>query len=69
MHSLNQLTMKSGSWMPRLERMAKSRNLCTFEKNVLLTLIGFVIQPNKVCIVTAVKSVLIIKFKSIEFKV
>ncbi len=45
-----QLTTKSGSWMPRLERMVKSRNLVQFEKNVLLSLIGFVIQPNKVIV-------------------
>ena len=34
--------------MPRLERMVESRNLCEFEKSVLVTLIGSVIQPNKV---------------------
>ena len=43
-----QLTKKAGSWTPRLERMVQSRGLCPFEKQVLLTLIGFVIQPNKV---------------------
>jgi hypothetical protein len=43
-----QLTKKAGSWIPRLERMVQSRGLCPFEKQVLLTLIGFVIQPNKV---------------------
>ena len=42
------LTKQVGSWIPRLERMVQSRNLCDFEKNVLLTLIGSVIQPNKV---------------------
>lgn len=42
------LTKQAGSWMPRLERMVQSRNLCDFEKNVLLMLIGSVIQPNKV---------------------
>ena len=31
--------------------MVQSRSLCDFEKNVLLTLIGSVIQPNKVHIV------------------
>ena len=45
-----QLTKKAGSWIPRLERMVQSRGLCPFEKQVLLTLIGFVIQPNKVII-------------------
>ena len=44
------LTKQAGSWIPRLERMVVSRNLCDFEKNVLLTLIGSVIQPNKVCV-------------------
>ena len=34
--------------MPRLERMANSRGLCQFEKHILITLIGFVIQPNMV---------------------
>ena len=34
--------------MPRLERMVNSRNLSTFEKNIILMLIGAVIQPNKV---------------------
>ena len=43
-----QLTKKAGSWIPQLERMVQSRGLCPFEKQVLLTLIGFVIQPNKV---------------------
>ena len=33
--------------MPRLERMVESRHLCSFEKNVLLALIGSIIQPNK----------------------
>ena len=28
--------------------MVTSRDLCPFEKNLLLTLIGFVIQPTKV---------------------
>ena len=42
------LTKQSGSWIPRLERMVQSRNLCEFEKNVLLMLIGSVIQPTKV---------------------
>jgi SpoVK/Ycf46/Vps4 family AAA+-type ATPase len=42
------LTREAGSWMPRLERMATSRGLCLFEKNILLTLIGFIIQPNKI---------------------
>ncbi|KAL5457433.1 hypothetical protein EMCRGX_G034692 [Ephydatia muelleri] len=41
------LTKAAGSWIPRLERMVESRGLCMFEKNILLTLIGFVIQPNK----------------------
>ena len=27
--------------------MVASRNLCSFEKNVLLTLIGSILQPNK----------------------
>jgi hypothetical protein len=43
-----QLTKKAGSWISRLERMVQSRGLCPFKKQVLLTLIGFVIQPNKV---------------------
>ena len=47
-----QLTKKSGSWIPRLERMVQSRGLCPFEKKVLLTLIGFIIQPNKVRIIS-----------------
>ena len=42
-----QLTRSSGSWIPRLERMIQSRKLCDLEKNVLITLIGSVIQPNK----------------------
>jgi hypothetical protein len=42
-----QLTKAASSWIPRLERMVESRNLCAFEKNVLLALIGSVIQPNK----------------------
>jgi SpoVK/Ycf46/Vps4 family AAA+-type ATPase len=42
------LTKQAGSWIPRLERMVSSRNLCEFEKKVLLTLIGNVIQPNKI---------------------
>ena len=37
--------------VPRLERMVESRGLEPFEKNVLLTLIGFVIQPNKVLVI------------------
>ncbi|XP_064405407.1 uncharacterized protein LOC135350521 [Halichondria panicea] len=41
------LTRANGSWLPRLERMVESRKLCDFEKNVLLLLIGSVIQPNK----------------------
>ena len=49
-----QLTKKAGSWIPRLERMVQSRGLCPFEKQVLLTLIGFVIQPNKVSEYTCV---------------
>eukprot|EP00731_Ephydatia_muelleri_P032086 Em0023g593a len=40
------LTKAAGSWIPRLERMVESRGLCMFEKNILLTLIGFVIQPS-----------------------
>lgn len=44
-----QLTKKAGDWIPRLERMVISRGLCPFEKNVLITLIGYIIQPNKVC--------------------
>lgn len=44
-----QLTKANGDWMPRLERMAASRKLCDFEKNVLLLLIGSVLQSNKVC--------------------
>ena len=44
----NQLTKKAGGWIPRLERMVQSRGLCQFEKQVLLTLIGFVIQPTMV---------------------
>ena len=43
-----QMTKQAGSWIPRLERMVQSRNLSNFEKSVLLTLIGSVIQPNKV---------------------
>ena len=43
-----QMTKQAGSWVPRLERMVQSRNLSDFEKSVLLTLIGSVIQPNKV---------------------
>lgn len=43
-----QLTRKAGTWIPRLERMVASRGLCSFEKDVLITLIGFVIQPTKV---------------------
>ena len=43
-----QLTKQNGSWIPRLERMVESRKLCDFEKNVLLLLIGSVIQPTKV---------------------
>ena len=43
-----QLTRMAGDWIPRLERMVVSRGLCAFEKSVLITLIGFVIQPNKV---------------------
>ena len=43
-----QMTKQAGSWIPRLERMVQSRNLSNFEKSVLLTLIGGVIQPNKV---------------------
>lgn len=35
------------AWVPRLERMVQSRNLCEFEKNVLLTLIGSILQPTK----------------------
>ena len=42
------MTHQAGSWVPRLERMVTSRGLCSFEKNILITLIGFVIQPNKV---------------------
>jgi SpoVK/Ycf46/Vps4 family AAA+-type ATPase len=41
------LTRAAGGWLPRLERMAESRNLCAFEKNVLLALIAAVIQPDK----------------------
>lgn len=44
----HQLTRQAGSWVPRLERMVESRNLSAFEKNVILALIGGVIQPNKV---------------------
>jgi len=43
-----QITRQSGSWMPRLERMIQLRNLSTFEKNIILYLIGSVIQSNKV---------------------
>ena len=49
-HATCQLTRKAGDWIPRLERMVVSRGLCPFEKNVLITLIGFVIQPNKVVV-------------------
>ena len=42
------MTKQAGSWIPRLERMVQSRNLSDFEKSVILTLIGTVIQPNKV---------------------
>ena len=55
-----QLTKKAGNWTPRLERMVQSRGLCPFEKQVLLTLIGFVIQPNKV-------SAIIIIFMMMEY--
>lgn len=41
------ITRQAGSWVPRLERMIHSRNLSSFEKNILLLLIGAVIQPNK----------------------
>ena len=51
-HLSLQLTRESGQWVPRLERMVTSRNLHPFEKNILLTLIGFVIQPNKVHVYT-----------------
>ena len=51
------LTKQAGSWIPRLERMVQSRKLCDFEKNVLLTLIGSVIQPNKVHVVYRFSSV------------
>ncbi|XP_019854420.1 PREDICTED: uncharacterized protein LOC105313451 [Amphimedon queenslandica] len=43
-----QLTKQSGGTVPRLERMATLRGIAPFEKNVLLTLIGYVIQPNKI---------------------
>lgn len=43
-----QLTRSASSWVPRLERMVSLRGLSGFEKNVLLTLIGSVIQPTKV---------------------
>ena len=43
-----QLTKTAGSWVPRLERMVESRGLSGFEKNVILALIGSIIQPNKV---------------------
>ena len=45
-HQLTRLV--PGGWIPRLERMVESRGLGSFEKNVLLSLIGSVIQPNKV---------------------
>eukprot|EP00800_Vazella_pourtalesii_P010699 TRINITY_DN2610_c0_g4_i1.p1 TRINITY_DN2610_c0_g4~~TRINITY_DN2610_c0_g4_i1.p1 ORF type:complete len:970 (-),score=246.43 TRINITY_DN2610_c0_g4_i1:85-2994(-) len=43
-----ELTRQSSSWIPRLERLVASRNLCPFEKNLVLTLIGSIIQPNKI---------------------
>ena len=43
-----QLTKEAGPWMPRMERMVQSRGLCEFEKKIVITLIGSVIQPNKV---------------------
>lgn len=43
-----QLTRQAGSWIPRLERMVTSRGLSDFEKSILLSLIGMIIQPNKV---------------------
>ena len=43
-----QITRQSTNWVPRLERMVQSRNLTTFEKNVILRLMAAVIQPNKV---------------------
>lgn len=41
------LTRAAGDWLPRLERMVDSRKLCSFERSVLLALIGSIIQPNK----------------------
>ncbi|KAI6657958.1 hypothetical protein LOD99_15675 [Oopsacas minuta] len=43
-----ELTRQTGSWIPRLERLVISRGLCPFEKNLVLTLIGSIIQPNKI---------------------
>ena len=43
-----ELTRQSGTWVPRLERLVASRGLSSFEKNLLLTLIGSIIQPNKI---------------------
>ena len=46
-HFIKQLTRAAGSWIPRLERMVESRKLRDFEKNILLALLGSVIQPSK----------------------
>ena len=44
---MSQLTKAAGPWIPRLERLVESRDLCNFEKNVLLALIGATLQPDK----------------------
>ena len=44
---MSQLTKEAGPWIPRLERMIESRNLSLFEKDVLLVLIGAILQPTR----------------------
>ncbi len=50
--TLSQFTRAAGPWIPRLERLVESRNLCSFEKNILLTLIGAVLQPTKISLLS-----------------
>ncbi|OGG56954.1 MAG: hypothetical protein A3F84_15585 [Candidatus Handelsmanbacteria bacterium RIFCSPLOWO2_12_FULL_64_10] len=39
-------TRSTGSWLPRLERIAAARHLDAFEKTVLLTLTGGIVSPD-----------------------
>jgi hypothetical protein len=39
-----ELTVSRGAWLPRIERLVQLRNLDSFEKNILLTLLGKVLK-------------------------